>query len=796
MFVEKEILSGTQSFQRFDGFPKESKTEVQMILTSVIFIITLALTFLCEYLLSGRQLSLRRCIRSGDFWRRGIIGIITEVFIFSAVNYDFFAILNLSVYKFFIFLAIAISVSVIGFMISLCRRVTGMQKVGYITLSILLCILACEFFIFNSRSIQSHEYVSDDFSDIGTISGCENVFDKSYSLEKGKSATFEVKDIDVEIKNLYVGVTVRNSDGEKLAYTVKVEATDRANELYITSMPKRTVYSESLSQYIPMQLRGNSDKLRITITPSVSQDVIITFGSIKANTPKPFDFDSGRIFFLFILCIFIYAISPKSPLHKMTYEKSPLQSSITAVAIVFEIILVFVIIASSSHFLQNISAHQAQYQQLAESFTHGHLYLEKEVPEWLLEMENPYDYSYRYQLASKYGSFYWDSALFNGHYYVYFGVVPCILLYLPYHLLTGGALPNDIAIFIFAIVFIIGVFSLIKQVIARYFPNLKISYLTYLLLCLLLINGSGLIYIASYADMYSVPITSALAFTVVGLSLWLSALGKKKFRAVKLALGSLCMALVAGCRPNLLLFSFLCIPFFIGEVILAFKERRIFKKESIRNAIAFALPYMVVAICIMWYNYARFESPFDFGANYNLTTNDMTSRGFVWDRMLPATYSYLFQLPKFTATFPFIRFSDFDTYYMGVTIRESTYGGIFSYSPFLLLIFAIPVLKEKLREKKVLLPAVILAICGIITPLLDAQFAGILQRYFGDFSFMLYLSAAFIFLTVADIIKSDVQRKIIHTGLFACAILMIGYQGVLVLKAGQLSDVLPYLFWY
>lgn len=30
----------------------------------------------------------------------------------------------------------------------------------------------------------------------------------------------------------------------------------------------------------------------------------------------------------------------------------------------------------------------------------------------------------------------------------------------------------------------------------------------------------------------------------------------------------------------------------------------------------------------MWYNAARFGSPFDFGANYNLTSNDMTRRGF------------------------------------------------------------------------------------------------------------------------------------------------------------------------
>ncbi len=756
----------------------------------IILIIGLAIGG--EYLLDRQNFKFKRNILSFAFAKKLIIDLSASVILLMAVNYDFLAVLNMTWYKLLIFVGIGLCVVLISVLFVIFKSKKDMGKVLFAAWICLFCVFASEIFIFNSRAIQSHEYKEIELKHLGNVSFSEKVDGDVYHISEKTSARFEVTDISLDIKNLFVGIGVVNSKGEAIPYTVKIEATDDANALYITSIPSRKVYSGS-SQYIPMQLRGTTDKLRITITPDSSIEAQMYVYSITANAPKPFDFNMGRVLLVFAVAFLLYLISPSSPAHKIKMSDSGGQFCMTTVVAALEILMIFLIISSSSHYLHIISRHQAQYQELACSFLNGHLYLEEEVPQFLLEMENPYDYALRYS-QGKY--FYWDAALYNGHYYVYFGVVPCLLTYLPYHLLTGKDLPNDIALFIFAILFIISCFVLVKQVIKRYFPNMSISYISYLIISLLIINGSGLLFMASYADMYSVPIMAALAFTVCGLSLWLSALNNKNLRALKLALGSLCMALVAGCRPNLLLFSALAIPFFVGEIILAYKEKRIFKKTSVANAIAFALPYIVVAAGIMWYNYSRFDSPFDFGANYNLTTNDMTSRGFVWDRMLPAAYSYLFQLPKMTATFPFIRFADFDSSYMGVTIRESTYGGIFACSPLLLLIFVIPFIKKLLKKDKVYAPVVILAAIGIITPLLDAQFAGILQRYFADFSLMLYMSAALILLSIINNIKGDAHRHVLRVGLFACVIAMVIYQSALIMRVGELSDVLPYLFWY
>jgi hypothetical protein len=208
------------------------------------------------------------------------------------------------------------------------------------------------------------------------------------------------------------------------------------------------------------------------------------------------------------------------------------------------------------------------------------------------------------------------------------------------------------------------------------------------------------------------------------------------------------------------------------------------------------MPYIIVAAGIMWYNYARFGSPIDFGANYNLTTNDMTSRGFVWERMGPAAFSYLLQLPKLTSAFPFIRNCDFDSTYMGVTIREATYGGLLSYSPFLWVIFFIPRFKETLKKYKALIPALMLAAFGVLTPLLDAQFAGILQRYFCDFSLMFYLGALFVFLAVMSDAENEEARKNIRKILFFCIAVAFGYQALLFLRNEYLGGYIRFFFWY
>ena len=50
----------------------------------------------------------------------------------------------------------------------------------------------------------------------------------------------------------------------------------------------------------------------------------------------------------------------------------------------------------------------------------------------------------------------WDHAYYKGKYYVYFGVVPAILFYLPYYVITGTHLHNHVLIFFLSLFFTAG----------------------------------------------------------------------------------------------------------------------------------------------------------------------------------------------------------------------------------------------------------------------------------------------------------------------------------------------------
>ena len=76
-------------------------------------------------------------------------------------------------------------------------------------------------------------------------------------------------------------------------------------------------------------------------------------------------------------------------------------------------------------------------------------------------------------------------------------------------------------------------------------------------------------------DLYHVPIMAAMMFLILTMYFWIKALPEKEKGTLKgkyLTIGSVTMALVAGCRPQLLLMAFISVPLFWDYV---FKKRNI-----------------------------------------------------------------------------------------------------------------------------------------------------------------------------------------------------------------------------
>ena len=320
-----------------------------------------------------------------------------------------------------------------------------------------------------------------------------------------------------------------------------------------------------------------------------------------------------------------------------------------------------------------------QYGALAHSLLNGRLDLEADPPAELLALDNPYDAGARD--AAQINDIHWDHAFYNGRYYVYFGIVPCLLFQLPFEALTGiQNLAYAPCMVLLGLIFLAACFGVVGQAVRRWFP--QASAAAYLLAVAAVALGSQFYYLLLRPYIYEYAILCGAALLMLGLWLWLSAAStpveKRGALVVKLVFGSLCVALVAGCRPQMELFAFLAVPIFWPRYI---GQKRLRSRAGAGEAAAFLLPVVLVAAGLMWYNAARFGSPFDFGANYNLTGNDMTQRGFNAVRIGPAVFTSLFELPSWQGVFPFLRETDVQTNAVIRTISEKFTGGILAATP-------------------------------------------------------------------------------------------------------------------
>ena len=190
----------------------------------------------------------------------------------------------------------------------------------------------------------------------------------------------------------------------------------------------------------------------------------------------------------------------------------------------------------------------------------------------------------------------------------------------------------------------------------------------------------------------------------------------------------------------MVLFAALALPILWPRYIT---EKRLCTRRGAGEAAAFILPVVLVAVGLMWYNAARFGSPFDFGANYNLTSNDMTRRGFAVGRIAPAAVTFLAGIPGVQTVFPYLTATRMQTNYMGLTITELYYGGAFACLPLLWGLAALPLARRRLGSRRDLRTVIrLVLVCTVALAVVDCQMAGMLYRYQSDWLCPLLWAAA------------------------------------------------------
>ena len=697
------------------------------------------------------------------------------------------------------------------------ENLSGRMRVAIACAFIVAIAILLETFLFNMNFFRTMGYEEIDLS---PRTGLAVDDDGLYRITE-HSHVMEFPDLNTPVHNVHI-----DFDGSQPAQvvTLKFHFTDDGHKTYFDS----TEYTEGVpevevatnnseSEYIHLSATGAIGSLRIDIVDDEVTYPIRMVG-ISVNAPEPFSFNTKRFFMTLLVLALAYVFRPKSSIYKRTVVENPVFSKrVIIAAVLVELLLCsqflflgsnLVGVASKSYnwgswdkeSIVNVyevgGENAQQYAKLARALAKGQLYLDDEPPAWLQEMDDPYDKGARDELQKETGQDYlFDTAYHDGKYYVYFGVVPVLLFYLPFYLITGCDFPTAMGVLLAMWAFVLGCTALLDRFARYHFKRVSVGL--YLLLQIPLTMCCGALYLLKFPTFYSLPIMCGLAFSVWGLYLWMRGRASAKPSVCYVA-GSACMALVVGCRPQLLALSLVAFPLFWRHYVT---ERNLFTRKGAAEFACLLVPYFVVAAGIMWYNAARFGSPLDFGANYNLTVNDMTRRGFSFGRFAPALFAYFLQPPAVTGVFPFVMPAVFETTYLGQTVREVTFGGILACLPVLwILPFARPVLKKRFAQRSTNTIAgviVVLLVSGTVVGLFDAQMAGILQRYYADFSLMFLASAVLLaFIVNENLPEHRLLWRVFIRALSALVALSVLYSVLVcfVPETGWYSDVYDWAY--
>lgn len=430
----------------------------------------------------------------------------------------------------------------------------------------------------------------------------------------------------------------------------------------------------------------------------------------------------GISFWLIFLYLLILSL-PKSILQQTTMGELKRKDHIIIAVACFLTIAICVLPMDLSPFWNGrIPMHRNQYELMADAILNGHIYFDYEVDPRLLEMEDPYDFMAKMSQGIE---FHLDHAFYEGHYYMYFGVVPVFLLFIPFKLITGRSLVTFHATQFFSAVSILAFFVLFYLLARKYFKKLPLG--TYILAASS-ISMIALGYCTQAPALYCTAICSGICMELLSILAYVYAVlfEKKEWRKVLFAvLGALFGALAFGCRPPVALANLVAIPL----AVLYAKQYDKGKLRLARNFFIIAIPYVIIAALLMSYNYARFDSPFEFGQAYQLTTSDQTvytnfADRFNWVDELNFTFNNFFILGPFTKEFPFIN-----------------YGGLLVTYPMMWIL--IPLLsnekvRKTLKQYKLFPFALFLLGTSIFITLMDVYWApGLCERYRLDEYFLL-----------------------------------------------------------
>lgn len=617
-----------------------------------------------------------------------------------------------------------------------------------VLLKILLVVLIFELFIFNFNSYrvltdkEKIEFSSEEFEYIET--------DEEVTIIEVKNINSKIKTVHVELAN------IADVDYE---FLYKDETTSN----FLGTPIKTYIDTLESSKYIPCYLSGSSESFRIKI---YAENIEVE--SITINEKIPFNFNYARVLILYFVIVSIYLIKTNEIFQIPFSDKNFYQE--------FVLLIILALFLCIVCYINDFSKQDGKYDfyclDFVEAICNGKISLLEEPIKELTELENPYDFSARRNAGLiKDIDYKWDAALYNGKYYVYFGILPVLLIFVPYYIITQKYMLCATAVLIFSVYAAISMKMLIKNIFNRFFKDVPFKFMVYSLLILLF--GSQILILNGIPRFYEVPIAAGIFFAITGLNYMFLAMEKEKINYIYMFCACLFLSLAVACRPTQLFSSLIILPVLVKTFINNVKN----KKDIIKNILAVSIPYLTVGILLMWYNYARFGSIFEFGASYQLTVNDMSNLRSRFMTIGMGIVCNLFSIPFVVPSFPFVyNHNNLLTFY-GYYYIENMIGGLFILVPICFSIFAIYKILKNTKNKDLSQFILILIIVGILFCIISSMMGGSMQRYMSDYAWILIMAGICSFIEIYNMYNSDEAKGILKRifGILTIYIIIINF---------------------
>ncbi len=628
----------------------------------------------------------------------------------------------------------------------------------WILLSVMLILIAgiLEYFISNYRTlfIQQDQYVTD-------VNG---LADGVIQLKKDKDQTY----------------TISNPPGN--IYAIQIDSVSLADEEFMEPVKviiqaydiKRTkILSTVQTFYIAPGLSEESSKIAwMDLELAEGTDIKLSFydpyfdAEITGVTINPSNvlrrFHTVR-FLVIALILFVLTAIRVFRLGQIIFDHGKVGHRMAVAAILLLCILLVTDFMTkifedaepiSYPLIKKVSSYNPYVQQ-TDAFIKGQLHIDYPVSEELLSLENPYDRDARSGL-----SYLYDRAMYDGKYYSYFGIAPILNVYLP-HYAIKGTLPAERTVKLFYALMgtVFSCLFLAEYVIAykRRVPLLMLlcSILAFPLVSNILLVSRG------YNHFYYTAVLAGMSYLAAFLFFILRAMNTKGKvrRPVLFAIAGLSYAMLFLSRLNMaLLTAFIVVPIVVYGVFLrqpAFdlaqttsapaKPRGTtwFKENGpvFIDLACLAACVLIALVFSLWYNNARFDSPFEFGTKYQLTVSDVSKNKLSLAALPNSIYHYFFQPLGVSSQFPYFSFLSAKQNSYGGYVYVDANCGLFEIPVMLALVLVIPLLKSKEKTKFAKVLAVSLILGCLIVSWMNFCLGGVIFRYTSDMTLLCALGA-------------------------------------------------------